>query len=97
MGQQKISVILKNGKPDNIPTHLLGLMIASGEVTQFQRSSGWVTVGKDSIRGDVANYAYFGPEKRKPQQQKQCIKCPSLIDDACIHNTCTYRYIQVNC
>ncbi len=97
MGQQLISVILKDGKPDNIPTSLLGMMIASGEVMQFQRDNGWVTVGKDPIRGEVANYAYYGPEKRKPQQQKQCITCPSMIDDACIHTTCPYRFVQVNC
>jgi hypothetical protein len=97
MGRQEIHVVLRNGKPDSIPAFLLGSLIASGEVLQFQRSNGWVTVGKDSVRGVLAHYTYFGPERRKSQQKKQCAGCPDMVDGACIQQACLLRYIQVKC
>lgn len=49
--QQKINVVYKNGVKDSISPGLLNVLLRSKQVTQFERSSGWVTVGKDAIRG----------------------------------------------
>ena len=49
--QQKINVVYQNGVKDSISPGLLNVLLRSKQVTQFERSSGWVTVGKDAIRG----------------------------------------------
>ncbi len=47
----RINVVYKNGVKDSISPVLLNTLIHSKQVTQFERSSGWVTIGKDAIRG----------------------------------------------
>lgn len=46
----KISVVYKNGVKDHISPALLGTLINTKQVDQFERSSGWVKVGVDPVR-----------------------------------------------
>jgi hypothetical protein len=45
-----IQVIRNDKHYDYVKDFMLDLLIASKEVVQFKRSSGWVTVGIDPIR-----------------------------------------------
>ena len=58
----RINVVYKNGVKDSISPGLLNTLISSKQVTQFERSSGWVTVGKDDIRGMGGSFS--GVERR---------------------------------
>ena len=42
----------------------LDLMLKYGQVKRFLRSSGWVEVGKDLLRGAGSRADYSGPERR---------------------------------
>jgi hypothetical protein len=52
-----------DGRIDLIPTHNLDELIVMSEVDQFERSSGWVTIGKDPIRSTLRG-VYLGSERR---------------------------------
>jgi len=58
-----IKVMYKNNKYGMVKPFLLDELIASGKITKFLRSEGWVTVGVDRIRGD--GDCYNGDERRK--------------------------------
>jgi hypothetical protein len=49
-GNVLIQVIRNDRHYDYVKDFMLDLLIASREVVQFKRSSGWVTVGIDPIR-----------------------------------------------
>jgi len=91
----KISVILKNGKKDNVPVYLLGAMIAAGEVTSLRRADGWVKIGVDPVRNGETSYCYYGPERRKLNQQRLCTNCPYFVNHECTKQICLIRYIQL--
>lgn len=59
-----IPIITVCKEPDSVPPHVLDRMLACGEVHAFERSSGWVMVGRDQIRS--ARRAYQGFERRRP-------------------------------
>ena len=42
----------------------LDLMLKYGQVKRFLRSSGWVDVGRDLVRGAGSPVNYSGPERR---------------------------------
>ncbi len=90
----KVWVILKNGKPDHAPDHLLGAMIASGEVTSILRSGGWVNVDANSGRKGESGFCYFGPERRALDQRRLCHNCPYCADGQCTKEICPKRYIR---
>jgi hypothetical protein len=58
-----IRVVKRNNKFDMIKEYLLEEHIQAGEIIKFHRSSGWVTVGRDPIRG-MSRVNYIGPERR---------------------------------
>ena len=58
-----IRVRYKDGRIDLIPSHNLDELIVLSEIEQFERSAGWVTVGKDPIRSTLRG-KYMGPERR---------------------------------
>ena len=58
----KINVIYKNGVKGSISPALLNTLIRAEQVIQFERSSGWVTIGKDTIRGTGGSFS--GGERR---------------------------------
>ncbi len=59
-----IPIITTCKEPDSVPPHVLDRMLACGEVLAFERSSGWVMVGRDPIR--AARSSYHGFERRRP-------------------------------
>jgi hypothetical protein len=58
-----IKVMYKNNEYAMVKPFLLDDLIASGKITKFFRSTGWVTIGVEPIR--VSDYRYKGAERRK--------------------------------
>ena len=48
-----------------IPSYELNNLLDSNRILAFRRSSGWVQLGKDPLRGQGCNGAYRGPERRR--------------------------------
>ena len=59
-----IRVLYEDDRHDYVPAFRLDDLIAEGKIKKFYRSDGWVTVGKDPIRGRGSS-KYAGPESRK--------------------------------
>lgn len=59
----KINVVYKNGVKDRISPALLGTLIESKQIDQFERKDGWARIGLDPIRG-MGGSAYDGEERR---------------------------------
>ena len=51
-----------------VEDYCLDYLIATGKVLEFARSSEWVTIGNDRIRGNGG--AYEGPERRRNSASK---------------------------
>jgi hypothetical protein len=58
-----ISVRHSTGKIEQVAPRKLQKLIEKRKIVQFLRSSGWVTVGYDQIRG-LMPQLYSGPERR---------------------------------
>ncbi|MDA3902040.1 MAG: hypothetical protein PF441_01180 [Desulfuromusa sp.] len=58
-----IRVRYKDGRIDFIPSHNLEELIVMTEIEQFERSTGWVMVGKDPIRSTLRGH-YAGNNRR---------------------------------
>lgn len=58
-----ILVMFNNGRCGKVPPPILGRLIASGEVTHFWRTDGWVEVSRGPLRKTVRPL-YSGREKR---------------------------------
>ena len=58
-----IRVRYKDGRIDLIPSKKLDELIMMSEIEQFERSSGWVIVGKDPVRSTLRG-CYSGKERR---------------------------------
>lgn len=58
-----IQVRYKDGKYDMVKHTRLDQLITSGKILEFRRSSGWVRIGRDPIRGPKSDY--HGPERRR--------------------------------
>jgi putative N-acetylmannosamine-6-phosphate epimerase len=59
-----IRVRFKDGRIDLVPSQKLDELIVMSEIEQFERSAGWVTVGKDPIRSTLRGH-YSGIERRR--------------------------------
>ncbi len=59
-----IRVRYKDGRIDLVPSRKLDELIMMSEIDKFERSSGWVTVGRDPIRSTLRGL-YSGPERRR--------------------------------
>lgn len=59
----KINVVYKNGVKDRISPALLGTLIDSKQIDQFERRDGWAKVGLDPVRG-LGGVGYEGSERR---------------------------------
>jgi hypothetical protein len=59
----KINVIYRNGVKDRISTALLSTLIDSKQIDHFERSSGWVKLELDPVRG-MGGAVYYGTERR---------------------------------
>jgi hypothetical protein len=58
-----IPIITTCKEPDSVPPYVLDRMLACGEVHAFERSSGWVIVGRDPVR--AARRPFQGLERRR--------------------------------
>ncbi|OHB26627.1 MAG: hypothetical protein A2X84_05020 [Desulfuromonadaceae bacterium GWC2_58_13] len=58
-----IRVVYKNGIHDTVVPEYLNFLLESDRIKMFRRSSGWVHVGVDPIRNQIAP-SYNGPERR---------------------------------
>lgn len=58
-----IRVRFKDGRIDLVPSKKLDELIIMSEIEQFERTAGWVTVGRDPIRSTLRGN-YSGPERR---------------------------------
>ena len=45
-----MSVILTNGEEKVVPAYMLDYLIREDKIVAFQRSDGWVQIGRDPIR-----------------------------------------------
>ncbi|WP_236026432.1 GSU3473 family protein [Geomonas azotofigens] len=45
-----ITVIFHNGDEKKVPSYMLDYLIRENKIVAFQRSSGWVQIGRDPIR-----------------------------------------------
>ncbi len=59
-----IRVRFKDGRIDLVPSRQLDELIVMSEIEQFERSTGWVTVGRDPIRSTLRGH-YTGRERRR--------------------------------
>ncbi|MDX2495381.1 MAG: hypothetical protein QNK27_10500 [Desulfuromusa sp.] len=59
-----IRVRYLDGRIELVPSRRLEELIIMSEIEQFERSAGWVNVGKDPIRSTLRGH-YSGPERRK--------------------------------
>lgn len=64
----KVQVLSHYDKIEMVNVRDLMQLIAAGEVLAFRRSSGWVKVGAEKIRGDGGE-EYDGPERRNFKQK----------------------------
>ena len=61
-----IRVRYHDGRIDLVPSQNLDELIVMSEIEQFERVTGWVTVGKDPIRSALRGQ-YRGSERRYQQ------------------------------
>jgi hypothetical protein len=67
-----IRVRYKDGRIELVPSKRLDELIVMSEIAEFERATGWVTVGRDPIRSSLRGN-YRGPERRsntKPKKRK---------------------------
>lgn len=62
-----IQVLYSNGKYDLVKSQTLERLIDSKEIVQFKRSTGWVELGRDPIRGSQLEQ-YRGYERRRYEE-----------------------------
>ncbi len=86
-------ILCENDEHDEVPDYLLGRLIESGKIKSFRRSTGWVVIGRDPVRG-VGKGFYNGPERRS-SRQKSCLACAEMIGGTCISTSCPDRYTRV--
>lgn len=61
-----VRVMYRDRKYDMVNASLLDKLITSGRILKFQRVEGWITIGKDPLRGSGG--IYTGPERRQGKQ-----------------------------
>lgn len=60
-----IRVELTDGTICRMAKRAFNLFLSQGKVLRFERSDGWVIVGKDPLRGRQDHAGYQGPERRE--------------------------------
>jgi len=64
-----IPVIYPNGTHDFVKEFYLKYLISTEKIDKFKRSSGWVSIDAENIRGKNTHIRYTGPERRRQQGQ----------------------------
>jgi hypothetical protein len=65
-----IRVRYKDGRIELVPSKKLDELIVMSEIEEFERSTGWVTLGRDPIRSSLRGH-YRGPERRKSVNKRK--------------------------
>ena len=60
-----IRVRYRDGRIDLVPSRKLDELIVMSDIEEFERATGWVTLGRDPIRSSLRG-DYLGPERRTP-------------------------------
>lgn len=60
-----IRVELTDGTICRMAKRAFNLFLSQGKVLRFERSDGWVIVGKDPLRGTLDHTGYKGQERRE--------------------------------
>jgi hypothetical protein len=63
-GHMLIRVNYEDDRYDYVKDFMLDLLIDSGTITKFRRSTGWVMIGVDPIRKPRSEVRYIGAERR---------------------------------
>ena len=50
VSMESMSVVLANGEGKIVPAYMLDFLIREKKIVAFQRSDGWVQIGRDPIR-----------------------------------------------
>lgn len=58
-----VRVRFRDGRIDLVPSKKLDELIVMSDIEQFERSSGWVTLGRDPVRSTIRGH-YSGPDRR---------------------------------
>ena len=59
-----IRVELKDRTICRMAQKAFDLFLAQDKIIKFERSDGWVVIGRDPLRSAVTSGAYSGPERR---------------------------------
>ncbi len=62
-----IPVLLNDNQLDFVSGLELNILLEEGEVKAFRRSTGWVVIGHDAVRGGGSSYD--GPERRRMRKR----------------------------
>ena len=62
--ERLIRVEMADGSICRMARKAFDLFLAQGKILKFERSDGWVTIGKDMLRGMAKSSSYEGPERR---------------------------------
>ncbi len=74
------------------PDYKLDELISTGRIKAFRRSSGWVIIGHDALRGEGGQYS--GPERRV-KGKRTCITCPDMVVGKCVSMVCDDRHREI--
>jgi len=62
-----IQVVYHNGRQEEVEPRVLDRLLDERQISSFQRSSGWVVIGRDPIR-QSRRKVYCIPERRQQEQ-----------------------------
>jgi hypothetical protein len=61
----RIRTRLKNGTEQTFPDYVLDHVIKKKQISAFERSDGWVEIGRDPVRREPSSRQYQGARKRR--------------------------------
>ena len=86
-----IMVQYKDNSFGNVRNEALDSLIDGNAIVAFRRKSGWVEIGRDSVRGGGVPREYAGEDRRIAAANKACLTCADFVDSLCRTNSCSTR------
>jgi len=78
-----------------VPNNALDYLLATKSIVAFRRSSGWVDVGRETLRKKRAPTKYEGEERRDLSVKMNCLTCNDFVVTMCRIGKCPTRiYMQ---
>ncbi len=62
--EQLIRVEMNDGSICRMAIKAFNMFLTQNKIIKFERNDGWVTIGKDMLRGMTDLNSYKGPERR---------------------------------